>query len=274
MASRSKKQVTIGTIYLVIFGLLIWSVVDLIFISESSCSDGIRNGKEEGVDCGTLACGFACPAAIEELRILDSKIIEVSDNDYDVLVWMANPNGFFGAQKADYLLELKDSTNNTVVSKKGSFYIMPGQTKYVIIPSVKTESRAETVNFKVEAVTWQKLDSENIPAFQIRRNSLSVPKRQGLFAEFEGVIYNDSFFDFTKVEANVIIYDSNNEIVGVAGTDMRTFLSKTERYFRVFWPQSLSSEPVRADIEASTNIFEDSNYIKTQGTQAPFQRYY
>lgn len=274
MISRTSKQVYISLVYIVLIGLLIWSVTDYFFITESTCSDGIQNGKEEGVDCGTLACGYACPEPVQPIRVVSSQLLEVSNNDYDALIQVTNPNTTYGARSVNYVANLFSDSGDVVAAKKGSFYIMPGETTYVVVQSIETSSAAIKVELDIEEASWQKLSLEDKPVFENRRTSLLIPNRVGLYAEFEAVVFNRSFFDFEKVDARVVLYNTEDEIVGVATTDVRTFLSNTERYFRVFWPNTLAGEPVRADVEVSTNIFESSNFIRTRGIQEPFQLYY
>ena len=84
---------------------------------------------------------------------------------------------------------------------------------------------------------------------------------------------NSSDFDFDKVEVGVILFGDDNQIVAVNRTNIRTFLSRTERGFSVSWPTELP-ESVRQDIEVLTNVFENANFIRNYGTQERFQKYY
>ena len=61
---------------------------------------------------------------------------------------------------------------------------------------------------------------------------------------------------------------------GVGKTDIRTFVAKSERGFNVAWPFALSRNVARQDVEASTNLFENSNFIKSYGSPEKFQKFY
>ena len=134
----------------------------------------------------------------------------------------------------------------------------------------------------ITEVEWEKVESfENI-SFPVQRKSYVVTNRNGVFSELEAVILNNSDFDFDKVEVGVILFSQpeddhpsagTDDIVAVNRTDIRTFLSRTERGFRVSWPTEFP-ESVRQDIEVLTNVFENANFIRRYGTQERFQKYY
>src|SRR3990167_4665752 len=267
MEKRIQKQLVIGMIFALLIAGSVYGLMDHFFIIEPTCFDGVQNGIEEGIDCGLLACGVACEPPILPLSILSQKLIEIRPNDYDFVAQVNNPNSLFGASRVGYQL------NFGVLQKTGVFYILPGQTRFVIVPGIRVEGGITDAFIDIKEVEWERFDTfENI-SFPIQRKSYTVINRNGTFSELEAVVLNNSDFDFDKVEAGVILFDGSNNIVAVNRTDIRTLLSRTERYFKVSWPIELP-ETVRQDIEVLTNVFENSNFIKRYGTQEKFQKYY
>ena len=90
---------------------------------------------------------------------------------------------------------------------------------------------------------------------------------------FEGVVFNDSNYDFDSVDVSIVLFDSSNTIVGVNRTEIRTLLAKTERSYKVTWPSQITNV-ARTSVQVSTNLFENSNFIKSYGTQERFQEFY
>jgi len=278
MEKRTQKQILIGLIFVLLIGGIGYGFVDYFFIVEPTCFDGIRNGVEEGVDCGLLACGVACEPAIAPLNIMSQKLIEVRPGDYDFVARINNPNSLFGASRVGYQLNLG------ALQKTGSFFILPGQTRFLVINGIKTDSVVSNASMTITDVSWEKVESfENIN-FSVQRKSYTVLNQNGVFSEFEAVVLNKSDFDFDKVEVEVILFstkggrafgggDTFDDIVAVNRTDIRTFLSRTERHFKVSWPFELP-EITGQDVEVLTNVFENSNFIKKYGTQERFQKYY
>lgn len=280
MDSRTQKQLIIGSIFILIIGSIGYGFVDYFFVVESTCFDKVQNGIEEGVDCGLLACGVACEPAILPLNIISQKLIEVRPQDYDFVAQINNPNSFFGASRVRYELnigvegkEIVDS-NKMPLQKTGTFFILPGQTRFVIIPSIRSNDVLVGVSIDIKEVEWEKIEMFENLNFSVQRKNYLVINKNGIFSELEGVVLNNSDFDFDKVEVGIILFDGNGEIVGINKTDIRTFLSRTERYFKVSWPTRLPANVARQDIEVLTNVFENSNFIRRYGTQERFQKYY
>lgn len=267
MENRAQKQLIIGLIFILLVGGIGYGIADYFFIVEPTCFDEIQNGVEEGMDCGLLACGIACEPPIVPLNVVSQKLIEVRPNDYDFIAQINNPNTIFGASRVRYMLDF----GGTTADKSGTFYILPGQTRYLIVPGIQSDSSVASLD--ITEVEWQRVETFEDISFSIQRKSYAVVDKNGTFSELEAVVLNNSDFDFDKVEAGVILFDSNGNIVAVNRTDIRTFLSRTERSFRVSWPLELP-ETIRQDIEVLTNVFENANFIRRHGTQERFQKYY
>jgi hypothetical protein len=261
MDGRTQKQFIIGLVFVLILGGIGYGVYSGL-VAKSSCTDGIKNGKEEGVDCGTLACGKACEPAIMPIKIISSQFFKVGSGDYDFVAQLSNPNVSYGSAQLEYSLG----------SNSGFSYILPGQTKWLVLTALKMPNGVEGVQFVIMNAQWEKLDiPNNTVNFTLRRKDYHTAQKG---TQLDAVLYNDSNFDFDKIDVAVILFDDAGGIVGVNKTDIRTFLSKSERGFNVAWPFALPAPAVRQDVEASTNLFENSNFIKNYGSQEKFQKFY
>jgi len=277
MEKRVLKQLIIGLIFVLIIGGVGYGIVDYFFIVEPTCFDNIQNGQEGGIDCGLLACGIECEPEIMPLNIQFQELIEVRPNDYDFVAQVNNPNSLFGALRARYEMELQRqdgaSLSRFAPAMTGTFYMLPGQTRYVIISGLRSDSALTGAFINIIEVEWEKVQSFEEINFPVQRESYEVINRNGVYSELEAVILNNSDFDFDRVEVGVVLFDDNNSIIAVNKTDIRTFISRTERSFQVSWPVKLP-EAAKQDIEILTNVFENSNFIRNYGTQERFQEYY
>jgi len=263
MESRFQKQLIIGLVFILILSGIGYSIY-VGLVTKASCTDGVKNGKEEGLDCGILACGKACEPVIMPIEVLSTQVFTTSEGDFDFVAKLYNPNTFYGASRLEYFV---DSFNY-----HGSTYILPGQTKYVVLTSLKSPTRREKTTLVINNVQWEKLDMPNNAVnFVLRRKDYRLTQKG---SELEGVLYNDSNFDFDKIDVVVILFNDTDIIVGVNKTDIRTFVSKSERGFNVAWPFSLPGNVMKQDVEASTNLFENSNFIKSYGSSEKFQKFY
>lgn len=268
---RFLKQLIFGIIYLVIFVAIGYGIYAWIRV-EPTCFDGVQNGQEEGVDCGTIACGKLCEPQILPLQILSSKIIQVGDGDYDFVADVFNPNTAYGSGRVAYNLIITDLQGQKNQSG-GEFYILPGQTKYIVKSSVKT-SEIASAEIEVVTVDWQKMDFQSDSVTFALQNKEYQDQRQAGRSLVSGNVFNNSDYDFEKVDIAVLIFDEEGQITAVNQTDIRTFQAKTQRGFFVEWPLSLGENVGRVDVQITTNLFNNSNFIKTYGDQEKFQKYY
>lgn len=264
MEARQKKRLIIGGVFVLIFASISYGFIDRFFIIETTCFDNIKNGKEEGLDCGSLACGTQCEPEIMPVEIQSTQLLKIGQGDYDVVAKLYNPNTFYGTSRLEYSI--------APFGYSGFTYILPGQSKFIVLTSLKSAQDVVDVDLIIKNAQWQKLDMpNNAVSFVVTRKDYH-PTQSG--TELDAVLYNNSNYDFDKIDVAVILTDDRGDIVGVSKTDIRTFVAKSERGFNVTWPFTLPANATRQDIEASTNLFENSNYIKSYGTEEKFQKFY
>ncbi len=263
MDGRLQKQLVIGLVFILILGGIGYGIYSGL-ASKVSCIDGIQNGKEEGLDCGILACGKTCEPAIMPIQIISSQLFKTGQGDYDFVAQIYNPNTFYGASRVEYSVD--------PFNYRGFTYVLPGQTKWLVLTALQSSTEVGELNLIINNAQWEKLDMpDNTISFVLKRKDYFQVQKG---SELDGVLYNDSNYDFDKIDVAVILFDDTGSIVGVNKTDIRTFVSKSERGFNVVWPFVLSGNVMRQDVEASTNLFENSNFIKSYGSQEKFQKFY
>jgi len=269
---RLKKQLIIGAVLIIIILAIAYSIYE-IYDVEPTCNDNIQNGLEEGVDCGVLACGIVCRPAIIPLQIKDQKLISLGQGDYDFVAQVYNPNTLYGSPKVSYNVVLKSLNGNELLRRPSTFYILPGQTKfvaYLALSGIAEEVRGE---MDIVSVDWQEFN-ELTPSIIIRGEELKPPDASNPNgSSLSGIVVNNSDYGFDRVDVVGVVFDDTQQIVGINTTIINTLVSRSERQFKMIWPFSFV-EGVRTAVEAYTNIFENSNYLRNHGTQEKFQHYY
>lgn len=268
MLSRTSKQIFVGSVYvifvLVIVGGFYWNKY------RPTCNDNVQNGKEEGVDCGTLACGQACVTPIQALAVQNVQLMKTPTGDFDLAVLVYNPNSDYGTGLASYDLIITDSANNEIMRRPDTFYILPGQTKYVVEASLKGIPDGALAQIKIKSVDWQKLNFNQDVTFVISREATTIEASQTIY---QAVITNSTDFDFDTIDVGVIVTDNSGKIITTNTTNFQTFLSQTDRSIKVVWPFVLPAD-ARIKAEVGTNVFNNANFLRRNGTQEKFQQYY
>lgn len=270
LSSRLLRRVIIFVIFLAVFTLTGFGLKTAV-TPAPTCTDGIMNGQEEGKDCGIFACNNYCEPDLDPPKIVSTKLLKAGDRDYDFVAEIANPNKDFGASEVAYELKLLNSNKEELLNQEGIFYILPGQTKFLILPFLTTENNVSDIQLNIKSAKWQKIDSLEGMNLIVRNEKYTS---SGNSSYLNAAILNDSDFDFEIVDIDVLLYNSLGEIIGVNKSDIRTFLARTERAFSVTWPFPVNGNVYKIEVKPSTNLFENSNFIKSYGSEVQkFQTY-
>lgn len=210
------------------------------------------------------------------IQVISTKLLNVQNNDYDFLAKVNNSNAEYGSPDVEYEINFYDFTNQLVLSKTSNFYILPGQTKYVVELLLKFQSPVGRADFKIKSIDWQKLQPLAATAATLltRNVAYSQVSRLGSFAKVGGEVFNGSDLDLNKVDVTIVVLDSSQEPIAVNKTNIFTFLARTTRGFEFTWFAPFVGQTNRVDVEANANVFENSNFLRTYGGQEKFKQFY
>ncbi len=263
--SRGIKRLIVILVYVLIIG----GVGFLIYDSQygPTCFDHKQNGKEEGIDCGTLACGFVCAPTIQALEVQPGQLVKTPAGDYDFVAQIYNPNIEYGVVHGSYVLMLRGSGGTTTT---GQFYLLPGQTKSLVLTALKNVSDDTLPELQVKDVEWEKVTGTVEMPLITAKDHFTTNDKESVF---ETTVVNNSDYDFDTVDVDIIVTDNTGNLLATSVTKVKTLLSQSERYIKVSWPFALPVD-ARVSAEASTNMFNNANFIKQHGTQEKFQQYF
>jgi hypothetical protein len=212
------------------------------------------------------------------IQIIDYWLFNIENNDYDFLAKVTNPNTDYGSPNVEYEILFFNAEGVKISQKSGSFYILPGQTKYVVNSPIRFQEPVSRAEFFVKSVDWQKLNPLAAGGVKLvvknYENSYARVQQPGVFSKAGGEVFNDSDFDLNRVEVTVVLLEENNTPLAVGRTVIYTFLAKTTRGFEVSWSSPFIGRVVRIDAEANTNVFENSNFLRQYGGQERFKQMY
>lgn len=268
MLRRTKKQIIITAILvfiLLFFGFLIYQDIE----PGPSCFDGAQNQAEEGIDCGG-PCDRFCLIQFKDIEVLWTEAIFAQEGFYDLGALIKNPNQNHGSGQIPYQFKLYDSDNKLIIQRSGVTFILPNQDKYIIEARVKSDIQIVKIDLSFGQVKWQEFKDYQPPQLIIK-NQL-IEKSPGLIRA-SGIVVNKSNFDFNKVKINVLLFDSNDQVVAMGATEINTLLSGQERYFPVSWYREIQGEIVGRRMEAETNVFDSDNFMERYGTSEEFKGY-
>lgn len=271
--NRAMKQLIYSLFFLVVIGLITYGLFIWIRV-EPTCFDGKFNGNETGIDCGG-ACKKICLDTVSDISIKSDNLIQVKDFDYDFIAQISNPNLTHGSGKVEYEVDFKDSIGNVIGTVPGTFSILPGQTRFILVSPVRLDEEATDAELIIKNANWLQVVEDlnpNIVSFEDRRKEYIVLNEENVFSRVDGIIFNNSDFDFNLAQVIVVLFDDQGKMLAAGTTNIRTFLSKTESFYQVNWFEPFEGEVARIEVQGITNAFDNLNFLRRFGGDEQFQR--
>jgi hypothetical protein len=261
MTRYLRKQVIIVFVFLLIVAVI---TAGAYFIfrprPEATCFDGIKNQGEFEADCGGPC--LPCEKEREALEIIRQEIIPTSENNFDLVIEVKNPNNNWGAKSVGYSLDIYDQENNNIFSKKGGFYILPQENKYIIEPKIFLEQNPDRAEVKIISTSWER--PSGIRELALRIRDKKIQSGEGFQSRVSGVVNNSTNYDLGRVELVGIIFNTDREIIAAGRTEVNTLLRNENRYFEIIWPHTINETIGSYDIKAYTDVFSKDNFIEAK----------
>jgi hypothetical protein len=275
---RLIKQILYGGLYLGIIAGIVYALIFRV-LSPPSCSDGIRNQGEEGIDCGG-----PCPSCeirtLAKIRVLQTVFfIHPQEGTIDLGAELKNPNLSWGVRDFNYAFILRDANGAELSRLSGTSFILPGETRWIIrpggtkdFPLVRLPAGGKVAKVEIEIApinvhNWQKLRQFAKEASLVTKNlryQIVTPPRVG-FAELKGEVENRSAFLVDQVEVNAVLRAADNTIVAIGQTMLRTLRPGETRAFTIAWYKPFPGEVTRVEAWSHANFLNDATFVKQFG---------
>jgi hypothetical protein len=255
--SIHRKRVIMGLILLALV-ILLGIPVALYFHKAPSCSDGVQNGDETGVDCGG-SCSLICPD--DSLPMLfkgDPQVLPITSSTYDVVAYVQNPNATGEVTSAPYTITLYDASTSAPVSTiQGSTYIPPASTFALFSgPLFFATSTPTHATFTWGNLVYKK-NINPVPQLTIENTTLLNASTS---PRIEATVLNDTLQTVSNVELVALIFDENGTIVHASRTVLESLAPGESQPIVYTWPAPFVG--TTTVVEIIPRIFPDASYIK------------
>jgi hypothetical protein len=268
--NRVAKQVIIASIFFGIIFLILWPFYRAGH-PAATCSDGLQNGSEEGVDCGAV-CELSCPEVRQEAFLEGVVLVENADQSTDGVITITNPNATHGAVRLVVEVEALNTQGAIVNKRRQITYANPLANQVIVIPFESSLNVASVSARIVEGdSTWSRISASTPERVSLVIKN-EVLSRADLSSQFSGVIENQSPFDVAHVDVAIVLYDKSGAARAAASTSMSSLGSGQERAFVIRWP-FVVPEGLVARVALRTNLLQDGNLENTHGADERFQQY-
>jgi len=268
MEYRIRKQIIILIIVFLILALIGTGAYFLFLKPKPTCTDNIKNQDETEIDCGGKVCQ---PCEINTLKNIETvwvKVFPLSNGNYDFAAKIINPNPNFGNKSFRYSFEVLDAAGQLLGRLDGISFILPNESKYLIGNNFLSKQPVASVNLKIDSGTkndWQMLADYQGEQLLVKDKNFAVLNNIKFSAQANGVVKNNTKFDFDTVVVSLVLFDASHQPIGAAISTMNTLRAGEERYFSVKWSMPFASPVASYEMQAETNLLSDENYLRVYG---------
>lgn len=234
MASwATKRKATYLSFFIGGILLLIGLPLFLFLYKAPTCSDGIQNGNERGIDCGGK-CVRVCSAEFLNPLILWARPHKIANGVYNLAAYVENPNLSGAAENIPYVFKLYDQNGLIITERRGSTYLPPHKKIIAFENGVLTGERIPArVTFEfIGSVPWdKKIEAEEF--IQVNeKNVTNVENRPRL----EVGLRNKNTIPYENIDVFAILYDINENVVAFSKTIVDRLGGNTEEQVVFTWP--------------------------------------
>lgn len=253
--SSRRKFIYGGSIIAVIL-LIIFSVFFSIFYKAPTCTDGIRNGGEQDVDCGGK-CIKLCQSAFLPAKIKwgGGKYEKIADGLYNVASYIINPNTGGAAVNVPYKFTLYDEAGILITEKRGVVTLPAHRNALAFEPAVNVGRRnlsKVTFEFTKQPEWFKSHDS---------LNGLSVLDKKYTEEEndssLEVTLENRNLLSYNNIVVSTVLYDGQDNAIGFSRTKIDSIKSQEPVSAFFTWPSSRQGKVTSIEIFPSSEPIRD-----------------
>lgn len=241
MPSRRIKQFVYGLVFIIVIVLVIIAFYAFFLKPASSCFDGIKNGGEQGIDCGGPCAKLCLPTGtqpISEIGAVD--VFTPLAGHVTLLAQVVNPNANFAASVFDYTFNLYDSAGNILGTIPGTSFIYADQTKYLVVPNQAVSGTVDHATLVIAPPAWIPAATlGSVPQFMFQNVAASSPA-SGTLA-ISGTVIDQDAASFSNLGIVAILKNSTGLPVGVSVTELDSISPNQPANFSVTYPIALQA---------------------------------
>ena len=245
MSWASRRQFTYTSIFLLLLIVFVGIPAFFAWYEAPTCIDGIKNGSEQGIDCGG-SCPKICAFQAIDPIVLWSRFFEIDTAVYSLVALIENPNQNVSASNVPYRFKLRDQNNILITEEVGSLFIPPKRTIPIFVTGIRAGERIpRRVEFEfLEDPVWVRTTPQEIPIAILNRSLTGADVSPRLQARLK----NTSLTTLTDVEVVALLFDIEGNALHTSRTVIDTLQGDAETSIIFTWPQPFDSEVARIDL--------------------------
>jgi len=238
-------------IVLSILGAILVAFIVIILIAtfykSPTCTDGVRNQNEQGIDCGG-SCSYLCTANEEPPTVLFTKAIPSGVGRLDVVALVENKNATAAAKDVPYTITIYSFGQSLIQRVSGTLDLPPAGSVPVFVPGIASGKQAVETSFLSidgSAVRWYSLTSDPriLPSVSdiVLAGSTSSPRVMATLS-------NSDVAPMENVGVIAIVRDFSGNAIGASATLIQTIQALGKATATFTWNAPFDGIPVSIQV--------------------------
>lgn len=256
---RARRQLIAAGVAALIVGVVLFRVT-FRFIPASTCFDSRQNQGELGIDCGgpCAPCELRNPQAV---RILWARAVPVRAATYAVVAQIENPNEVLSSNDVEYEFTLFDGIGE-IARKTGKTFLLAQERAPVIETNIETNRVPTRVEFRIPHVTWQDTQTDRPNVIVEKRDYQLAGEGAQAHSEVSADIANRSAFGLRNVEADILVYDENGNLIGANQIAIENLAAGARQAIKSIWPGELRGSQKTVEVTLRVNVFNPFIFLR------------
>ncbi len=233
----------IGAVAAAFFALLSF----VTFYKTPSCSDGVMNQGETGVDCGG-PCPYLCASEVHAPTVLFTKAISNGTGRTDVVASIENINANAAAKGVPYTMTLYGANQIFVQQVTGTVDLPPASTVPVFIPGVSSGNQKAVQAFLTidpAAPKWYRVANDTRIKPVVTNTTLGGTADA---PRIDAVLNNASITVLSGVLVIVLVHDAQGEVIAASQTIVQVIPAQGQATATFTWNNAFPSEPAAIEV--------------------------
>ena len=246
MASWSKRRRLIyGGIVIVFVAAAIIVPGFFLFYKAPTCFDGVRNGSEQGVDCGG-SCQKLCASAFKSPSVSWARSENVVPGLYNIAAYVINPNADGEARNVPYHMGIYDDHGTSITDITGTMTLPSNRNTLAFQGTVNVAKQipARILFEFTGAPDWNKR-ADPLAALSIVGKDYS---EDGAGSSLTVTLKNASVNPLPRMTVYAVLYDQDGNAIGFSRTVVDGIAPQGTAVAPYTWPQNRHGKVISIEI--------------------------
>jgi hypothetical protein len=232
----------VGTFAVAFLALVLIST----FYKTPSCSDGVQNQDEAGVDCGG-PCAYLCTDLEKPPAVLFTNVLETSGRT-DIIALVENKNIDAAAKNVKYDISLYGEGQIFLQKIIGTTDLPPRTTVPIYIPGITAGNQkivSAFLNIEAPSPQWFHLSADSITLPTVMNTAQTgTPKAPRI----QAILANPTGIKMFNVQVIVLVRDINKNIIAASRTVMPVIPAQESATAIFTWNEAFPGVPASIEV--------------------------